>query len=116
MINYLLLLSALCITSVSGYISIIGLTSIFSSPSSFYVIVAIASAFEVGKILLTVWLEYYWTAINFIFRFYLVSIVVILILLNAISSFGFLSKSHIEETLHISSGGSDQKRLYCAQI
>ena len=49
MINYIILIAALAITCVSGYISVVGLTAIFSAPSAIYVIIAIASALEFGK-------------------------------------------------------------------
>ena len=51
MINYIALFSALLMTIISGYVSIIGLTSIFSSPSGFFVI------FTSLKLKLKLWLQ-----------------------------------------------------------
>ena len=116
LIDYLLLLAALCITSVSGYISVVGLTSIFTLASSFYVIVAIAACLEVGKILATLWVHARWDVSNFLLKSYMIVLIIVLITLNAISSFGFLSKSYIEQTLHINHGGSEQIQILSAKI
>ena len=116
MINYLLLFAALALTVISGYISVVGLTSIFSLPSTYFVIIAIASSFELAKVLIVPWLHAHWDVCNKLLKFYLVAIVFILIFLNAISSFGFLSKSHIEQTIANSSGDADQIRVIDSKI
>lgn len=116
MINYLLLLAALILTVISGYISVVGLTSIFSLPSTYFVIIAIAASFELAKVLIVPWLHSHWEICNKLLRAYLVAIVVVLIFLNAISSFGFLSKSHIEQTITNNSGDADQIRIVDSKI
>ena len=102
MINYLLFCSAIILTSISGYISVIGLTSIFSSASSYYVILTIAVSLEISKVLSTIWLKVYWNKCSILLKGYLCSTVMVLVLSNSISSFGFLSKSHIEQQLNLS--------------
>lgn len=98
-LNILLLVCGSLITLVSGYISIIGLTSIFSNKESFYVIIAISSILEIAKICITLWLHHYWNNIKIWLKIYMSSILIILICLNMVSSFGFLSKSHSETNL-----------------
>ena len=104
------------ITGLSGYISSIGLTSIYSLQSSFYIILSIAAAFEVAKVWLSLWLHSHWEIANLLIRIYFISIIVVLIFLNAISSFGFLSKSNIDETLHITSGSVEQVQILDTKI
>ena len=57
-INYLALITALAVSSVSAYYSIIGLTAIFSS--QFWPIVIMGSVLEIGKLVTASWLYRNW--------------------------------------------------------
>ena len=92
--SYLILLSALSISFVSAYFSIIGLTTMF--PSSFWSIVIMGGVLEVGKLVSASWLHHNWKTAPRTLKIYLSTAVVVLIFITSMGIFGFLSKSHIE--------------------
>lgn len=106
MINYIALFSALAVSSVSAYYSIIGLTAIFSG--QFWPIVIMGSSLEVGKLITASWLYRNWRTAPVLIKAYLTSAVVLLMFITSMGIFGFLSKAHIEQTLMINSGDKDQ--------
>ena len=91
------LLVALIISGVSAYYSIVGLTAIFAA--AFWPIVIMGSALEAGKIVSTLWLHYYWDQASIRLKLYLVPAVCVLMFLTSMGTFGFLSKSHADQTL-----------------
>jgi len=90
------LLVALCISAIAAYYSIIGLTAIFAA--AFLPIVLMGSVLEVGKIVTAVWLHINWRRAGFLMKSYLTAAVVVLMFITSMGIFGFLSKSHIEQT------------------
>jgi hypothetical protein len=88
-------LAALSLASCSAYFSITGLTAIFAGAST--AVMAMGVAFELGKL----------TAVATIGRRYgsrtlrlaLIVLVAVLMALNSIGIYGFLSRAHIEHTL-----------------
>ena len=101
-LGLLTLLVAISISVIAAYYSILGLTAIFAA--AFLPIVLMGSVLEVGKILATVWLHIHWRRAPFIIKAYLTSAVVVLMFITSMGVFGFLSKSHIEQ----SSVGTEQ--------
>lgn len=93
--NYLVLLTALTISGVAAYYSIIGLTAIFAA--AFWPIVIMGSVLEAGKLVTSVWLKKYWDQANWQLKTYLTSAVVILMLVTSMGIFGFLSKAHMDQ-------------------
>ena len=106
MINYVALLSALAVSAVSAYYSIIGLTAIFSS--QFWPIVIMGSVLEIGKLVTASWLYRNWKISPLWIKTYLTCAVALLMLITSMGIFGFLSRAHIEQTLAINSGSKDQ--------
>jgi len=101
-LGLLTLLVAISISVIAAYYSILGLTAIFAA--AFLPIVLMGSVLEVGKILATVWLHIHWKRAPFIIKGYLTSAVIVLMFITSMGVFGFLSKSHIEQ----SSVGTEQ--------
>ena len=101
-LGLLTLLVAISISVIAAYYSILGLTAIFAA--AFLPIVLMGSVLEVGKILATVWLHIHWKRAPFIIKTYLTSAVIVLMFITSMGVFGFLSKSHIEQ----SSVGTEQ--------
>ena len=97
MINYLVLFVALIIASVSGYYSVIGLTTIFAG--AFWPVVVMASSIETAKVVCTSWLYRYWNNSPATIKYYLTVAVVILSLITSLGVFGFLSKAHTDLAL-----------------
>jgi uncharacterized protein YdcH (DUF465 family) len=88
------LLSALSISCVGAYFSILGLATIF--PGSPLSVVVMGIVLEIGKVMAAVWLHQNWKATHFLLKTYLTAAVVVLIGITSMGIFGFLSKSHIE--------------------
>ena len=95
-LNILALLSAISISGVAAYYSIVGLTAIFSG--AVIPIIIMGGVLEVGKIIATVWLHQNWRRVNFIVKWYLTGAVVVLMFATSMGIFGFLSRAHIETT------------------
>ena len=94
---FLTLLSALLLSGIAGYYSIIGLAAIFTG--AFWPIVFMGSVLELSKLVTTSWLYRNWKTCPFLLRTYLTSAVVILMLITSMGIFGFLSKAHIDSTM-----------------
>jgi cell division protein FtsB len=109
MINYLALLTALAVSAVSAYYSILGLTAIFSS--AFVAVVIMGVTLELGKLVTASWLYRNWSTCPLLLKSYLTSAVIILMFISSMGIFGFLSKAHIEQTLNINIGQADQVQI-----
>lgn len=96
MINYITLFTALCLSVVAAYYSIVGLTAIFSG--AFWSILIMGSVLEGAKIASTAWLHTNWKISPRGIKYYLSFAVVVLMFITSMGIFGFLSKAHIETT------------------
>ena len=103
MLNILALITAISISGVAAYYSIVGLTAIFSGV--LVPIVIMGSVLEVGKIITTVWIHRNWHRVGWLIRIYLSSAVIMLMFITSMGIFGFLSRAHIDAT---SSVGDNQ--------
>ena len=93
----LLLFSALAVSAVAGYFSIVGLTALF--PAAFAAIVAMGVVLEVAKLVTASWLYRYWNKTAFFMKSYFAIAVVILSVITSMGIFGFLSKAHLEHSV-----------------
>lgn len=98
--KYLLLISALSLSGIAAYFSIIGLSTIF--PGSVTSIVVMAVALEVAKIVAAVWTHQNWKKTSILTKIYLSFAIFILMGITSAGIFGFLSKSHIEHSSSVS--------------
>ena len=89
------LLTALTISGIAAFYSIVGLTAIFAG--AFWPIVIMGGALEAGKVVTALWLHYNWDEASYKLKAYLVPAVVILMLITSMGIFGFLSKSHLDQ-------------------
>ena len=96
-IAILTLLSALSISGVAIFYSVIGLATIF--PGAFWPVVIMGSVLEVGKLIAASWLYRNWKHTRFLLKTYLTAAVVVLSLITSMGIFGFLSKAHLEQNL-----------------
>ena len=96
-IAYLTLLSALSISGVAIFYSVIGLATIF--PGAFWPVVIMGSVLEVGKLVTASWLYRHWKQTRWLLKSYLTIAVIILSLITSMGIFGFLSKAHLEQNL-----------------
>ena len=93
----LLLFSALAVSSVAAYFSIVGLMAIF--PSAEIPILLMGSVLEVAKLVTASWLYRNWKTAGILMKSYFTSAVIILSIITSLGIFGFLSKAHIEHTI-----------------
>jgi hypothetical protein len=113
-INYLALLSALAVSAVSGYYSIVGLTAIFSS--QFWPIVIMGSVLEIGKLVSASWLYRNWNDTSILIKSYLTCAVILLMFITSMGIFGFLSRAHIEQSINMTTGNADRIKIIENQI
>ena len=95
-LGVLTLFTALAISAVAAYYSIIGLIAIFSA--AVIPIAVMGVVLELGKLVTASWLYHYWKKVPKLLKTYLISAVVILMFITSMGIFGFLSKAHIEQT------------------
>tara|TARA_R110001592_G_scaffold85505_2_gene252806 strand:+ start:198 stop:1088 length:891 start_codon:yes stop_codon:yes gene_type:complete len=107
------LLTALAISAVAAYYSIIGLIAIFSA--AVIPIAVMGVVLETGKLVTASWLYQHWKRTPTLLKSYLVSAVLVLMFITSMGIFGFLSKAHIEQTT-INSDNSLQIELIESQI
>lgn len=93
----LLLLSALAVSTVAGYFSIVGLTALF--PAAFSAIVAMGIVLEIAKLVTASWLYRYWSKTALAMKTYFTLAVIILSVITSMGIFGFLSKAHLEHSV-----------------
>ena len=96
-IAILTLLSALSISGVAIFYSVIGLATIF--PGAFVPVVIMGGVLEVGKLITASWLYRNWKFTPFMLKTYLTTAVIRLSLITSMGIFGFLSKAHLEQNL-----------------
>jgi hypothetical protein len=91
------LITALTISAVAAYYSIVGLTAIFSA--AVIPIIIMGASLEVGKVVAAIWLKINWQRAKLTYKLYLVPAVAFLMLLTSMGIFGFLSKAHSDQSL-----------------
>jgi hypothetical protein len=92
----IVLLTALFLSGVAAYYSIIGLTAIFSG--AFWSILMMGAALEVAKLVSVSWLYRNWDQCSLLMRSYMTSAIAILMLITSMGIFGYLSRAHIESS------------------
>jgi hypothetical protein len=99
MINYLALLSAIFISGVAAYYSIMGLIAIFSA--AVIPIMLMGIALESSKLIAASWVYRNWNTCPKLIKYYLVVAVCVLMFITSMGIFGFLSKAHMDQTLGV---------------
>ena len=97
MIGILTFLSAISISVVAAFYSIVGLMAIFTGAA--LEIAIMGGVLEVGKLVTASWLYQNWRnkLVSLALKTYLFIAVIILIFITSIGIFGFLSKAHLEQ-------------------
>jgi hypothetical protein len=105
----LLFLSALGVSAVAGYFSIVGLMAIF--PAAAMSILAMGVVLEVAKLVTASWLYQNWNSANLLMKAYFVPAVAILSIITSMGIFGFLSKAHIDQGVESGDATAKIERL-----
>lgn len=111
---FLALGTGLAISAVSGFYSIIGLTTIFAG--AFWPIIIMGTVLEIGKLVAVSWLWNNWSVSPFPIRAYFTTAIVILMLITSMGIYGLLSKFHIEQKVAMDTGVGEQISLVNEQI
>ena len=112
-IAILTLISALSISAVAAFYSIVGLATIF--PGAYWPVILMGSVLEAGKLVCASWLYRNWNVTNKALRTYLFASVIVLCLITSMGIFGFLSKAHLETNFQ-SSNNSQSIGIINSQI
>ncbi|HLG82511.1 MAG TPA: hypothetical protein VKY22_15960 [Bradyrhizobium sp.] len=90
---------ALALACVSAAFSIDGLTAIFAG--AFWPIITMGATLEAGKLVAAAWLTENWHSAPFLLRLILVAMIGVLMSLNAVGVFGFLTKAHLDHMVAV---------------
>ena len=112
-LSYFTLFTALSLSVVAAWYSILGLTAIFAS--AVIPIIIMGSILEVAKVTVTVWLHEYWHRCRLLMKCYLVPAVGMLMVITSMGIFGFLSKAHSDQNL-ISGDAQSKIAIYDEKI
>jgi len=93
----LTLLTAISLSGVAAYFSIMGLVAIFAAVP--IPIAIMGSALEVAKLVAASWVYKNWSIAPTAIKYYFTVAVVILSLITSMGIFGFLSKAHMDQSL-----------------
>jgi hypothetical protein len=97
------LITALGISAVAAFYSIVGLMAIFSASALSIAVMGIV--LEIGKLITASWLYQNWKKIPLLLKSYLTIAVIVLMFITSMGIFGYLSKAHIDQ-------GSGTSELY----
>lgn len=93
---FLTFLTAMALSGVAAYYSVIGLAAIF--PGSFWPIIIMGTVLEASKLVTVSWLYRNWKVAHFGMKSYLTVATIILMLITSMGIFGYLSKAHLEHS------------------
>ena len=92
----LTLFTALAISTVAAFYSIVGLMSIFAGATTAIAVMGVS--LEVGKLICASWTFTNWKTSPIIMKSYFISAIVILMIITSLGIFGFLSRAHITQS------------------
>lgn len=99
-------LTAISLSTVAAFYSIIGLTTIFAG--AFWPIIIMGTVLEISKLVSVSWLHHNWKETPKSVKCYMIVAILILMLITSMGIFGFLSKAHIEQQLKLNTGVSTE--------
>ena len=96
--TFLMFFCALALSASAAWYSIIGLTAIFAAAK--IPIIIMGATLEVSKLVVASWLYRNWKDIPFLMKTYLTGALLVLMFLTSMGIFGFLSKSHADQSMN----------------
>ena len=101
--------SAIALSAVAAYYSVIGLAQIF--PGSYWPIIIMGSVLEISKLVTVSWLYNNWNDTVRIMRYYFLIAIILLMLITSMGIFGYLSKAHLDTNVNINANSVQLKTL-----
>jgi hypothetical protein len=93
----LLFLTAVVLSGIAAYYSVIGLTAIFAAAA--IPVAVMGASLEVAKLVVASWLYRFWRHIPVLMRVYFTLALLILMLITSMGIFGYLSKAHLDQAV-----------------
>ena len=103
------LLTALALSAIAAFYSVIGLAQIF--PGSFWPIIIMGAVLEVAKLVTVSWLYNNWNNTIRVMRYYFLSAIVLLMVITSMGIFGYLSKAHLDSNVILGANSVQLKTL-----
>jgi len=94
---FLLFFTAIVLSGIAAYYSVIGLTAIFAAAAIPVAVMGVS--LEVAKLVVASWLYRFWKNIPFLMKAYFTTALVVLMLITSMGIFGYLSKAHLDQNL-----------------
>lgn len=94
-VTFLMLLTALSLSGVAAWFSVVGLIAIFAA--SPFAVAVMAGTLEVAKLVCASWVYNNWHRAPTLIKTYLTVAVVILMFITSMGIFGYLSKAHLDQ-------------------
>lgn len=104
-----LFFTALALSAVAAFYSIVGLLTIF--PAAGVSIVVMGVTLEMGKLVAASWVYRNWKSAQLLLKSYFTIAVVVLSFITSMGIFGYLSKAHIEQSYSFSDSSVIIKNL-----
>lgn len=102
-------ITAIALSAVAAYYSVIGLAQIF--PGSYWPIIVMGSVLEFSKLVTISWLYNNWSVTMQAMRYYLLSAIILLMAITSMGIFGYLSKAHLDTNLNIGANSVQLKTI-----
>jgi len=102
-------LSALALSGIAAYYSVIGLAQIF--PGSYWPIIVMGTVLELSKLVTVSWLYNNWNVTVQIMRYYFLTAIILLMLITSMGIFGYLSKAHLDTNIVVGANSVQLKTL-----
>lgn len=96
-LTLLTLLTAIAISGIAAYFSVVGLIAIFAAAP--LPIAVMGGTLEVAKLVSASWVYRNWNTAPATIKYYLTGSVVVLSLITSMGIFGYLSKAHLDQTM-----------------
>lgn len=97
MFSFIPYITALFLSGIAGYYSIIGLAKIF--PGAFLPVILMGGVLELSKLVTVSWLYYNWQKTNVLMKTYFLIAILLLMGITSMGIFGFLSRAHLETNM-----------------
>jgi hypothetical protein len=106
---FLPFLTAIALSSVAAFYSVIGLAQIF--PGSFWPIILMGTILEIAKLVTVSWLYNNWNVTVTAMRYYFIIAIIFLMIITSMGIFGFLSRAHIESNITVGTNSVQLKTI-----
>jgi len=102
-------LTAIALSIIAAFYSVLGLAQIF--PGSFWPIIIMGSVLEIAKLVTVSWLYNNWNDTVRAMRYYFSVAIILLMLITSMGIFGYLSKAHLESNVILGANSVQIKTL-----